>query len=92
MELAQAGYFVVINFKSNETAAQETLNLVRYAGGDGEICPFDVADHAQTIEAVKAITGAINIFRCWSITPESRPMVFSCCWAKRNGTASLTPA
>jgi len=56
VELAQAGYFVVINFKSNETAAQETLNLVRYAGGDGEICPFDVSDHAQTIEAVKAIT------------------------------------
>ncbi len=56
VELAQTGYFVVINFKSNETAAQETLNLVRSAGGDGEICQFDVADHAQTIEAVKAIT------------------------------------
>ena len=41
VELAQTGYFVVINFKSNETAAQETLNLVRSAGGDGEICQFD---------------------------------------------------
>ena len=56
VELAKAGYFVVINFKSNEAAAQETLNLVRSAGGDGEICPFDVADHAQTRDAVKAIT------------------------------------
>lgn len=56
VELTKAGYFVIINFKSNETAAQETLNLVRSAGGDGEICQFDVADHAQTIDAVKAIT------------------------------------
>ena len=56
VELAKAGYFVIINFKSNETAAEETLNLVRSAGGDGEICQFDVADHAQTIDAVKAIT------------------------------------
>lgn len=56
MELAKAGYFVIINFKSNETAAQETLQLVRSAGGDGEICQFDVADHAQTSGAVQAIT------------------------------------
>ncbi|HOU49660.1 MAG TPA: 3-oxoacyl-ACP reductase FabG [Smithella sp.] len=56
VELAKAGYFVIVNFKSNETAAEETLNLVRSAGGDGEICQFDVADHAQTIDAVKAIT------------------------------------
>ncbi|HNY49215.1 MAG TPA: 3-oxoacyl-ACP reductase FabG [Smithella sp.] len=56
VELAKAGYFVIVNFKSNEKAAEETLNLVRSAGGDGEICQFDVADHAQTIDAVKAIT------------------------------------
>jgi 3-oxoacyl-[acyl-carrier protein] reductase len=57
VELAKAGYFVIINFKSNETAAQETLNLVQAAGGEGEIAQFDVADNAQTKEAVKAIAG-----------------------------------
>ncbi len=56
VELAKAGYFVIINFKSNEAAAQETLNLVQSAGGDGEIARFDVADNAQTKDAVKAIT------------------------------------
>ncbi|PKN39271.1 MAG: 3-oxoacyl-ACP reductase FabG [Deltaproteobacteria bacterium HGW-Deltaproteobacteria-2] len=56
IELAKTGYFVIINFKSNEAAAQETLNLVRSAGGDGEISQFDVADNTQTKEAVKAIT------------------------------------
>lgn len=56
VELAKAGYFVIINFKSNEAAAQETLTLVKSVGGDGEISRFDVADSAQTKDAVKAMT------------------------------------
>jgi 3-oxoacyl-[acyl-carrier protein] reductase len=56
LELAKTGYFVIINFKSNETAAQETLNLIKSAGGDGEVYQFDVADNTQTKDAVKAIT------------------------------------
>ncbi|HQP42010.1 MAG TPA: SDR family NAD(P)-dependent oxidoreductase, partial [Smithella sp.] len=56
VELARAGYFVIINFKTNETAAQETLNMVKSEGGDGTIIPFDVADSEQTGNAVKAIT------------------------------------
>jgi len=56
VQLARAGYFVIINFKTNETAAQETLNMVKSEGGDGTIIPFDVADSEQTGNAVKAIT------------------------------------
>jgi 3-oxoacyl-[acyl-carrier protein] reductase len=56
LELAKVGYFVIINFKSNEAAATETLNLVKSAGGDGELYQFDVADNAQTKDAVKSIT------------------------------------
>jgi 3-oxoacyl-[acyl-carrier protein] reductase len=55
IELAKTGYFVIINFKSNEAAAQETLNLVRSAGGDGEISQFDVADNTQAKDAIKTI-------------------------------------
>ncbi|KFO68768.1 3-ketoacyl-ACP reductase [Smithella sp. SCADC] len=55
IELAKTGYFVIINFKSNKAAAQETLNLVRSAGGDGEISQFDVTDNTQTKDAVKTI-------------------------------------
>lgn len=56
VQLARAGYFVIINFKTNETAAQETLNMVKSEGGDGTTIPFDVADSEQTGNAVKAIT------------------------------------
>lgn len=56
IELAKAGYFLIINYKSNEAAAKETLNLVKSVGGDGEISQFDVADSVQTKDAVKAIT------------------------------------
>jgi 3-oxoacyl-[acyl-carrier protein] reductase len=57
IELAEAGYFVVINFKSNEAAAAETLKLVQAAGSAGEISKFDVADSAQTSESIKEIIG-----------------------------------
>lgn len=56
VELSGAGYFVIINYKSNEVAAQETLKLVRDHGGEGEIQQFDVADSAQTKDAIKAMT------------------------------------
>ena len=55
VELAKSGYYVIINFKSNEAAAEETLNLVQSSGGEGEMLQFDVADNAQTREAVKGI-------------------------------------
>lgn len=56
VELAKAGYFVIINFKANESAAQETLNLVRHSGGEGEMIQFDVTDTAQTKDAVQRVT------------------------------------
>ena len=55
VELAAAGYFVIINYNSNEAAAVETLKQVRVAGGDGEIIRFDVADSIQTKDAVSSI-------------------------------------
>jgi 3-oxoacyl-[acyl-carrier protein] reductase len=45
VELARAGCYVVVNFKSNQAAAAETLDLVRgEPGGDGELAAFDVRD------------------------------------------------
>ena len=55
VELAAAGYFVIINYNSNEAAAAETLKQVRDAGGDGEIIRFDVADAVQTKDAISSI-------------------------------------
>jgi 3-oxoacyl-[acyl-carrier protein] reductase len=43
LKLAQQGYFVVINFRSNIAEAQNTLAEIKQAGGDGELLPFDVS-------------------------------------------------
>lgn len=48
VKLAQMGYFILINYHSNKTEAENTLQMVRDAGSDGEIMRFDVTDHEQT--------------------------------------------
>lgn len=47
LELAGCGYDVDITYKANEAAAQETLRLIREAGGEGEALRFDVGDAAE---------------------------------------------
>lgn len=47
VKLAEMGYNVLINYKSNEEEANNTLALVREKGVDGEILQFDVADKEQ---------------------------------------------
>jgi 3-oxoacyl-[acyl-carrier protein] reductase len=42
--LARAGAFVVVNFRSDEGGAQETLDMIREENGDGMLLRFDVAD------------------------------------------------
>jgi 3-oxoacyl-[acyl-carrier protein] reductase len=47
LELAAAGYYILINFRSGEEAAIKTLAMIRQQGGDGELLPFDVGDKDQ---------------------------------------------
>lgn len=58
VELAGTGYYVVINYNSNEAAAKETLSQVQAAGSDGEIQKFDVANAEEVKEAVAKIAAA----------------------------------
>src|SRR5215203_2914052 len=53
--LAQAGAHVIINYKGNQAAAEETLGLVRASNGSGELCKFDIADDSQVEAAFKQI-------------------------------------
>ena len=46
-ELAENGMYVVVNFAGNVESAEETLRLVREAGGDGEVYMANVADEAE---------------------------------------------
>ena len=50
IRLAQDGFAVVINYQSNQEAAEDTLKQIQDAGGTGELLPFNVAD-PQAIEA-----------------------------------------
>jgi len=51
--LARAGAHVLINYRSNEEAATETLRLIEAAGGRGELLGFDVADPESVDRAIK---------------------------------------
>lgn len=43
VKLAAQGWPVIINYRSNEQAARETLDEITAAGGQAELLPFDVA-------------------------------------------------
>ena len=58
LALGQAGAHIVINYKGNQTAAQETLSSLQTANGNGELFVFDIADEAQVEAAVKQIIEA----------------------------------
>ena len=47
LKMADMGYNILINYKLNETAANETLLMVQQKGVSAEIIQFDVADKNQ---------------------------------------------
>jgi 3-oxoacyl-[acyl-carrier protein] reductase len=55
MALAAAGDHVLINFRSRQEDAEETLALIQCAGGKGELCPFDVSSAVASDQAVAGI-------------------------------------
>lgn len=55
LALGQAGAHVVINYKGNQAAAQDTLSCLQSANASGELCAFDIADEVQVEAAVKGI-------------------------------------
>ena len=54
VRLAQMGFYVLVNCVSRMVEAEEALRLIREAGSDGEILPFDVSDRAQTAKVLEA--------------------------------------
>jgi 3-oxoacyl-[acyl-carrier protein] reductase len=55
LELAKSGYDVVITFRANWNAAEETVELIRGAGGRGEAVCFDVADREETEKQIEEL-------------------------------------
>jgi 3-oxoacyl-[acyl-carrier protein] reductase len=58
LALGQAGVYVVVNYRGNQDAAQESLAAIIAAGGRGELCQFDIAAEDQVDKAVKKIVDA----------------------------------
>ncbi|MBI5518122.1 MAG: 3-oxoacyl-ACP reductase FabG [Deltaproteobacteria bacterium] len=54
--LARQGAYVAVNYQTNAQAAEEALALLRAAGGDGELLPFDVSDGDKVTAAVEDLT------------------------------------
>jgi 3-oxoacyl-[acyl-carrier protein] reductase len=47
LELAAAGYYILVNYRSGKEEAAQTLSAIRQQGADGELLPFDVGDKDQ---------------------------------------------
>ncbi len=64
IELAKLGHAVVINFAGNRSAADECLQLVRAAGGDGSTVQADISvaeDRARLVNETLAAYGRIDL-------------------------------
>ena len=55
LELAGDGYYTIVNYRSDQHAAEETVNIIRENGGDGEISRFDVSDSGEAGAALSEI-------------------------------------
>lgn len=54
VKLASMGYHVLVNYVSNDAAAEDTLNEITAAGGTGELIKFDVSSDDESSKAIKA--------------------------------------
>ncbi len=55
LALATSGCHVLINFRSRQADAEETLGLIQKNGGSGDLVPFGVADSAACEKAIEQI-------------------------------------
>ena len=55
LELAKSGAHVVVNFRSNKGAAEETLEFIKESGGTGETACFDIANPEETERNIEAL-------------------------------------
>lgn len=52
LQLAEAGFPVIINYMSNQKAALDTKQQIEQAGGKAELLPFDVSNAEAVDEAI----------------------------------------
>ncbi len=56
VELAKHGYFIAFTYRSNDAAAEESLEMIKAAGGNGEHAKFDVTDTGAAQDFIDGLT------------------------------------
>ncbi len=59
-QLALRGAYVLINYASSLKAAEETLEEIKQAGGDGRTVGFDVSDFAEVQSVVENVSNELG--------------------------------
>lgn len=57
LHLARQGYHIILHYNRSHSAAENTLNDIQAAGGNGELLSCDLADY-NAVEKIKAQFGA----------------------------------
>jgi len=52
VRLGSDAYHVIVNYRTNESEARDTLEKIRSAGGSGELLSFDVSDSEEVSRAL----------------------------------------
>jgi 3-oxoacyl-[acyl-carrier protein] reductase len=58
LAFGQVGAYVIVNYRGNQIAAEESLAAITAEGGQGELVPFDIGAEDQVDGAVKKIIDA----------------------------------
>jgi 3-oxoacyl-[acyl-carrier protein] reductase len=61
IELARCGYDIIVNYRSDEAGALETLKAIEALDRNGTIRQFDVSDHEQTQPALDQIFAEFDV-------------------------------
>lgn len=56
-ELASMGHPIILNYRSNQAAAEVVQAEIRESGGEATLCGFDVRDSTATSSAIEALLG-----------------------------------
>ena len=73
IKLAEQGYNIIVNYKSNEVEANKTAEMVRQKNVQAELLKFDVSNKNQ-VDSILAGWVERNkdiLLKCWSIMPVS---------------------
>lgn len=65
LDAAKAGYYVICHYCGSQTKAEETLNQIKNAGGQGELIQFDVSNREDCKTKLDELTAKHGVL--WGI-------------------------